>query len=299
MNSAFFANKGLTSTQASHLADISKELQQNEAEKLTNITFYDTYISVIGSKDKQLISHGLHGTAQFKKDLDLQSSLFTFNAWVREAIKYKDALQSKVTYTSFDDWLVMKDIKITPPTPPKKDCDLTEEDVINSWDMEKRMKYLELETYAAHYGKFIHVNGAFNKARKDYYAALNTPIVTEGSGRDIILFHRSSTVEIDTVDQTFLELQAQHREFEKQLNQMKAEIKNSVNMSIKNNYNAYEKKMLDYNQQLLEYNSLYEKTYLQFETWKSEELAKISQLKIAIPERLKATFEFLQAAASK
>jgi phage-related protein len=86
---------------------------------------------------------------------------------------------------------------------------------------------------------FIHPDGVYNKARKQAHKAINNPINTEGTGRDMILYYTQESVDINSVDSLFVELQAQHREYEKSLNKLKAEIKETLNDLIREANNKY------------------------------------------------------------
>ena len=91
-NKQFFSDKGITSSSANHLANIAKETAEQIKSELNNINFLKTTVSLLGSKDPQLIKDGISNedleTIQDKLQVVIEANAFI--AWVREAIKAKD-----------------------------------------------------------------------------------------------------------------------------------------------------------------------------------------------------------------
>jgi hypothetical protein len=270
MNSVFFGNEGMTSTSANYYANIAKEIQEAAAERLNNVRFFNASVAVIGSDNKQLMIAGNTDLEFIERDLKQQSEMFTFCAWVREAIKLKEQMQRDVMNFSIGEWMEQQGIEAPiQPEYPKIPREVKEQDIIDSWDINKRTKYLRLDTFAAHYGKFIHPNGAYSTARKDAHKAANQPIVKEGTGRDMVLYYTESSVDIKSVDDMFMALQDQYRGYEQELNQMKAEIKDTVNNLTREAYDAHAKECDKYNEISRAYNTAWEDLRTQFTTWRT------------------------------
>lgn len=295
MNNVYFANEGMTSTTANYYANIAKEFQNAAMERLNNVKFFQTSVAVIGSTAKQLMSAGTSDLASIKEDLKTVASMNAFCAWVREAIKEKDNQMTQLQRITIEAWADNQGIALpVRPEYPHDPASFTEQDVINTWDINKRNKYLRLEAFASTIGKYIHLEGTYNKARKKAHTALNNPITKEGTGRDMILYYTEPSVSIADVDALFMSLQDAHRGYEKELNQMKAEIKESVNSLTQQ---ACQQHQIDYDawrEASQAYNASWAAIRTQFNAWKAAELEKLSKLKIAIPETLKATFKFLK-----
>lgn len=295
MNSVFFGQEGMTSTSANYYANIAKELQEAAAERLNNLRFFNASVAVIGSDNKQLMIAGNTDLNSIEEDLQTQSSMFTFCAWVREAIKVKEEMQRSVQRLDIEAWA--EEQGITLPESPKYPGsieDLCTKDVIDSWDINKRTRYLRLDTFAAHYGKLIHPKGAYSNARKEAHTAVNQPIVKEGTGRDMVLYYREPSVDINEVDSKFLELQDKYRQYEKELNQMKAEIQDTINELTRKAYEEYQAKVDEWKELNKAYNSAWAELRAKYNTWKTNELERISKLKITIPDNLKATFKVIR-----
>lgn len=286
----------MTSTTANFYANIAKELQNAATERLNNIKFFKTSVAVIGSADKQVMSEGNIDLNFILPDLDLVSSYNAFCAWVREAIKEKDNQISEINRTSLDEWASANGIKLPePPQAPKDPYVFTEQDVINTWDINKRNKYLRLEAFAATFGKYIHPDGAFSKARKKAHTALNNPITKEGQGRDMVLYYTEGTVDIKQVDDLFMTLQDKYRCYEKGLNQLKAELKEVANKVTCDNNDRYQVQLDEYRASYREYTTQCSNLRAQFNTWRTTEVERISKLKIAVPDVLKPVFDTIKA----
>lgn len=299
MNNVYFSNEGLTSTTANYYANIAKELQMAASERLNNVQMYNTSVAVIGSREKQLMSAGLRDLTFITLDLPHLASLNAFCAWVREAIKEKEEQSKDVRQLTIEHWAERMDIKLPEwPSHPKDPEVITEQDVMNTWDINKRNKYLRLEAFAATYGKYIHPDGAFSKARKRAHEVVNKPITKEGVGRDMVLYYSDLTVDPQIIDSTFMSLQDQYRSYEKELNQMKAELKEAVNDLTRKAYEKYQLDVAHWKEQQKLYSSELGKLQSEWVKWRTDELERISQLKITIPDALKDIFRVIQKAGA-
>lgn len=298
MTNVYFTTspEGITSTQGSFLCNIAKELQQAAVNRLNSVKFFDTTISVIGSNERQLMSSGNTSLDFIEEDLQLVASLNAFCAWVREAIKEKEKQNDCIKQLSLEEWITLFDDIKMPEKPiyPSRLPTVTEQSIIDNWDINKRNKYLELEAFASTIGKYIHPNGEYSCAREKAHNAINKPISKEGSGRDTILYHTTPTISIENVDKLFMTLQSKHREYEKQLNSMKAEIKESINRLTIENDKKYRSLLEDYEKSYEQYNTKKLELHSKFNTWITESIENISKYKIAIPNNLKETFNLLK-----
>lgn len=300
MSNVYFSNEGMTSTTANFYANIAKELQEAATERLNNIKFFDTSVAVIGSSEQQLMSIGNKDLTFINLSLEEVASMNAFCAWVREAIKAKDQLANAVNDMDVREWTEDNGIPypeyVSHPSDPK--C-FTEDDIMRAWSVDKRNKYLKLEAFAATYGKYIHPNGSYSNARKEAHNALNNPITKSGSGRDTVLYYCEPSVSIHEVDATFIKLQNQYREYEKQLNQMKAELKAELNERNRKLYDKYNGELINWRVDNERYRSEVARIQNDFQKWQTDELERIANLKIIIPNELKPVFKIIQEAISK
>ena len=138
MNNVYFGNEGMTSTTANHYANIAKEMIKRTEKKLYGVKFYQTSISAIGSAEKQLMSQGSSDISFIDDALREIAEANSFCAWVREAIKEKEAQQLAVNRKDFNEWLREQGIEIKEePDYPDSDDNISEQDVINTWEINK------------------------------------------------------------------------------------------------------------------------------------------------------------------
>lgn len=292
MNSVFFGNEGLTSTSANFYANIAQEMIQAAQERLNNVKFFQVSVASISGGEKQLMTVGQKSLDFIKDDLEKVAAMNSFCAWVREAIKEKEKMNDEVIAKTLESWSENQGIELPKqPAYPESISSPTEETVMESWNINKRNKFLRLEAFASTYGKYIHPKGAFSKARKEVHTAKNCPIYKEGSGRDLILYYQDPTIKVEEVDNMFMSLQDTYRSYEKELNSLKAELKEEVNKLSNAREQEYREKMAEFKAKYDRYNSELGELRSRFNSWKTSEMERISKLKIALPKDLLDVFE--------
>lgn len=292
MNNVYFGEEGLNSTSANYYANMAQELIQSTIDMLNNIRLYDTNVSSLDSQSKQLMSKGWDSLEGIKEKLNEIGKMNAFCAWVREAIKEKDLQLNRVTTLSLEAWITQTNYPVMEiPNGPELSRTPTEEDIISTWDINKRNKYLRLEALASTYGKFIHPKGSISKARKDLANAISNPITKEGSGRDLILYYHEPAVELSEIDSLFMELQGAYRSYEKELNAMKAELKEEVNKEILRINKEYKKQLDEYNEEYDKWMLYRKNAQVAYNNWITSERERISKLKIILPSDLMETFQ--------
>lgn len=303
MNNVYFGNEGMTSTTANHYANIAKEMIESTKKKLYGVKFYQTSISAIGSTAKQLMSQGSSDISFIDDALREIAEANSFCAWVREAITEKEAQQLAVNRKDLDEWLKEQGIEIKKEPKYPESVEIVEEkDIINTWDINKLNKYYRLGAFASAIGSYIHPGKPvknYNDARVDLHKVVNTPINVEGSGRDTILHYHEPTVTPEVVDAQFLKMQDMHRSYEKELNAMKAELKETVNNINQQKCDALQLKIDAYYAEHREYNAWKNEMRNKLNKWKVSETERLSKLKIVIPKDLKDIFQKVKAVDSK
>ena len=303
MNNVYFGNEGMTSTTANHYANIAKEMIKRTEKKLYGVKFYQTSISAIGSSERQLMSQGSSDISFIDDALREIAEANSFCAWVREAIKEKEAQQLAVSRKDLDAWLEEQGIEIKKePKYPENVKVVEEQDIINTWDINKMNKYYRLEAYASTIGNYIHPGKNvknYNDARRAMHHAINNPITKEGSGRDTVLYYSEATVDPDMVDSQFLKMQDMHRSYEKELNAMKAELKETVNNINQQRYDEYQVKIDAYYAEDRAYNAWQKEMRNKLNKCKVSETERLSKLKIVVPKDLNGIFQKVKAVDSK
>jgi len=89
-------------------------------------------------------------------------------AWLREAIKAKEAEMEAVLSMKSDDYIKAENIDC-PARPERENYGFVVfDDILATLSIKEREEYYRLETKCAVIGKFIHPDGSFSRARKDF-----------------------------------------------------------------------------------------------------------------------------------
>lgn len=278
-NKQFFSDKGITSSSANHLANIAKETAEQIKSELNNINFLKTTVSLLGSKDPQLIKDGISNedlkTIQDKLQVIIEANAFI--AWVREAIKAKDdeitAIKSMSVESYYSDVLqlgVMNSELMYPK-------EIKDSDILANWNIKERNEYFSLEAEAAVIGKFIHPEGSYAKARKKLLN--NNEKVVEKSDSYVLVYESTPTVDVNKEEEVFFKLQKKHREVNAQLNKLKSRITNEkLALQVEEN-----NKVVEHNSKVRDIRQKYTDLLNEYRTKETDRIAK---LKIVIPNEL-------------
>lgn len=288
INEIFFDNHGLTSTSASHLADLAQEVIAGNEAKLKNMTFLTTKVDIVGSASEsgKTICVGYDGNmlAQVRPLLEEIASMNAFCAWMREAVKAKDKELKQVANFTFEEWCTLQGVEI--PSSPSYPKETTEADIIAQMNIKERNRYLQLEAVAATIGKYIHPGGQFSSAREELQNGIMKPYSTDGNGKDTLIYAHVPSVDPQKVEDVFFELQKWHRQNERELNKMKFAIKKQAEKQTLENIHRFK-------QELESEKQCHMKLFTQYKEWQLKEQERISKLKINVPEALQSTYEQL------
>lgn len=297
----FFGDKGLTSTSANHIANIAKECYQQIEEQISSIKFYDTYIKLLNSDvlTQTQIGSTISELDSYTDKILKIGQLKSLIAWLREAIKAKEALDYK--YKTLSNDIIGEEIGL--PQPNLNDYikdikkPITEDEYIaEHFDLKKRSTYYNLETLCSTIGEAIHPNGSFSNARKEFIKVVNNPVsavVNPNNGNgDSYVYTYKPTVELNDVENKFFELQNLQREYQKEFNSLKYEIEQAVkDDEIRYNKEhkiAVEKCAID----LKNFN-------VTVQDYVVKKRNEISNYKIIIPDNLKDIYEYVSHIGKK
>lgn len=278
--------KGITSTAANHAANKAKELLKHKQSLLDNISFVNSSVALLSGGNEQTLTTGvsINDLDKYEEIIYEIGHVNSMIAWLREAISAKDAVYNDIKTSSFDEWVLNngKDI----PVVPKRDEMLTVSDVIGTWDENKRARYYALDAQCALLGKWIHPRGAFYKAKQELNDKLSNPRNVSGDGRDAIIYTYSPSIDSDYVNSMYKGYADTLRRKEAEYNKLKAEIEKAVDESVIRANTKYE-------QEYETYRKNYEKLRAEFNTWLSQEETQAKNLKIRMPESVKAVYDTL------
>jgi hypothetical protein len=285
--SVFFADAGLTSTSANHIANLAKEKVEALRQSLDSADFVNEDLKIITSDVSQRVKNGRDElyVNDIKNKIETIAKANALIAWLREAIKAKDEIFNRLEH--IDDYAICNELGIEYPKYPEQKCAMTPEQYYETLNIKERNRYYQLEAFCAAYGKFIHPDGAISKARKNLHTVINEPIKVKEDGANTLIRTLSPSVELKLVEDAYFSLQDDYRCYQAQLNKMKHEcevaVQNSKIETARINKEANE-----------EFAKKTKEISLLCKQWLEEQRKEYSTLKIAIPDSLRCIYESLK-----
>lgn len=282
----FFGESGLTSASANFIANMAKEMYATAESNLDSMVFYDTTVKLIGTSEETPISEGTDDTTWIPQTMKEIAQLKSLIAWLREAIKAKERLTKEAQDGDY------KWYGLSVPERPELENYITKDDVIASLNIKQRNRYYYLEAFCATIGQYIHPGGVFARERDQLKKVLSHPHEVQGSGRDTLMYTRTSSIDVHEVENCFMSLQQTYREYQAELNSMKYEIENTVNKDTAC-------KNIDYNEKMKLYQNQMAQIDAELTMKRKEAVQAASNLKIIIPDSLKSIYEEVQSVGKK
>lgn len=245
-NKKFFANdgeRGVTSSSATHICNVAKEVASSIMAGIDGVSFVNTTVSemTVGTMTPIEVANPLpYETieAAFEKVGKLHGLI----AWLKEGVKAKEEEKELLEYSferacsNYDQLCIHFNEKPIVYEANKIQAPNLQEG-INSLTVKERARMLYLEALASSIGKYIHKDGAFNKAITIAKAAKSKPSEVKEIGKKPFLYTYTTVA----FDEQLSRLQAMHRSVEAELNGLKSKVE-KVNTEVRN---AYQRKMSD------------------------------------------------------
>ena len=287
MENVFFGENGLTSTSANFIANQAKEYVESLKEYLSTTNFLDSTIELIGSGKETLSRKGFSSdeVKGIEEVLNAIVSAYSLIAWLREALKAKEDIGKQLREMDMYDWA--KENNITLPEYPENVEKLSESKVIATWSVKDRNRYLTAQTFCSVYGKYIHPDGDFSKARKEFLNKRFNSIEYTECGSNTIIHRYTPTVDQSTIESTFKNLQFKWRENQAIVNSYKHKIDTEIQ-------DDYVKRLAEYRN---EYDRVSEELIsirAKYQGYIENKQKEASALKIIIPNDLKAIYNLVK-----
>ena len=304
-NSVFFAKegeKGLNETSASHLCALASQVKAHCESVLRNVSFVNSFIDVIGSDaSPKQINIGMKSIDDIDIAIKEISKMNAFISWFAEAREILENIRKMINRVDLYSWLEASGIE-KPEEPVLTSSEVknsTLDDMINELSIKDRQMYLALEAKASVYGKFIHPDQPMDKARNRMHEIISKPYVSDGRGRDTIIYHHVPSIDAKLVDAEFNKLQAEYRKVEQQLNHMKSDLRKKLRIRNTEENNERNLRLQKYKEERAAYDNKMHELTLQFNQWMLDENTKISKIKFVIPDNLKETYTYLESLTPK
>lgn len=281
----------MTSSSANYIANLAKELIRNLEADLQNLHFVHEEIAQLDSTVQHRLILGCEeeDVKSIEDKLECTIRMKSLIAWLREGIKEKDRLTDEVNHLTPED--ICKKIGVRWPEEPKAPKTLTDAEYIEGMDKNDRSRIYYLQTRAAAYGKLVHENGSYTKARKEMHELHTRPNVFEHNGRwdgPSLIHYREASVDEGLVDKVYFHLQNKQREAQAELNGLLHKVTEAVRLENIRRQEEYANATALYANQKQEAKAA-------TSAWKLKELGRISELKIVIPDSLKETYDEVTA----
>ena len=303
--SVFFTKegeKGLNETSASHLCALASQVKAHHESILKNISFVDSFIDVVGSDaNPKQTNIGMKSIEEIDEAIKEIGKMNAFISWFAEARELLENIRKTVNGVSINAW--MKASGIEEPEKPELTSNevktSTLDDMIDELSIKDRQMYLTLEAKASVYGKFIHPDQPMDRARNRMHEIVSKPYVSEGRGRDTIIYHHVPSIDTNLVDIEFNKLQSEYRKIEQQLNHMKSDLRKKLSIRNTEENNERNLRLQKYKEERAAYDNKMHELTLQYNQWILDENSKISKIKFIIPDNLKETYTYLESLTPK
>ena len=304
-NSVFFAKegeKGLNETSASHLCALASQVKAHHESVLKNVNFVDSFIDVVGSDaSPKQTNTGMRSIDEIDLAIKEISKMNAFISWFAEAREALENVRRTVNRNDIYSWMNLSGIEM-PEDPTLTSSEVknsTLDDIIDELSIKDRQMYLALEAKASVYGKLIHPDQPMDRARNRMHEIVAKPYVSDGHGRDTIIYHHVPSIDTNIVDAEFNKLQAEYRRIEQQLNHMKSDLRKKLSVRNTEENNEKNLPLQKYKEERAAYNNKMHELTLQYNQWMLDENAKISKIKFVIPDNLKETYTYLESLTPK
>jgi hypothetical protein len=296
----FISTSGLSMSKAQSISNICNQRAKYIDSLLTNVNNVSKHFKQSDGEIymKQI---GKPFPVNVLELLNDKSSYHALQAYLMEAVKYKDNLLEIEKYNSFKTELVF-------PQPPNYVPTTTIKEVDEKWGWEQLSEkeyceYLEAETYASHIGQYFHRGGVLDNLRKNYNSDLELSFIELKKDEKIPITSTPNHTEKYLID-LHENLANVHREYEQKVNYYKSKVKNlvsnknieisKINSDILTKAEVANKKLRqEYNELVNDYNTKLSLESLEFNENKEVQSKRISSLKIKIPTNLQPTVDKL------
>lgn len=286
-NKVFFGEVGVTSTSATYLCNIARELLKDLEASLNNVSFITEEVSILGSENTVKTKEGYNASELSDLDSKLMEAaeLKAFIAWMSEGIKAKELESTRVSRYTLSDYISDFPEEAIPKV---KDIKEDLEYGIGKLTISDRVKFLYSEAFASSIGIYIHKNGSLKKAYEELLNIAHNKVNVETDAKDslVLITNKIPSINIADVEKIFLKYQNLRREHEKELNSIKSKVKNldyeyEVHLNLE-----HKSKLEQYKQEMSVLRSKYHAYVL-------NKMEEVKNLKILIPKELEKIYNYL------
>lgn len=287
------SNKGLSLSQAQSISNLCNQEARDIQSKIDSINNCEKSLTL--STGVYIETQGFKIPGNIVELLQEKARLHATQAFLMDNIQAKDKMIDALKNKKFE-------YDVPQPTPPDYGaCDF-KDNVNEEWGWEQLTaneynEYLESESFAAHYGQFIHKGGKLDRLRSELPKLKTLEWIELEDGKktpmDIKIHHT-----IDELGELHKNLSAIHRQHEQRVNYYKAKVKNLVtleNAKIANENAALQTLENEANTNMHSQYSIViqewigkrKKAEMEFSAKIQDEIGKVASLRILVDARFK------------
>lgn len=287
MNTNMLGAEGISSSEASRIANLIKELVKGLDVTTSNFQIQTSYFKEDGNDHRLDMNNKIEN---WNENLIQKGDYFALSAWLKEAVKVKEDLCKKIiakVFNTSDYTAELKPYIKNELETFSLDFDYYKYNVMSEEDL---AIYLTADARATHIGKFIH---NFDEIRSQFDNFKPTTFRREGD--KVITVTNKPLYGKDDVLAKVETLTAQHSTQDKLCNAYKASHK-AWEADQKLKRASEERLFQDELRKIDRYNDeIISKHKTEFEKEKIQELENIRAMKIVIPKQYKALFDEVSA----
>ena len=282
-NKVFFGEVGVTSTSATYLCNIARELLKDLEASLNNVSFITEEVSILGSENTVKTREGYNSSelSDLNSKLMKAAELKAFIAWMSEGIKAKDQENTRVSQYTLEDYISdFPEEAVSKVKEFKEDFEYG----IGKLSISDRVKFLYSEALVSSIGAYIH-----KKAYEELLDIAHNKVNVETDTRDslVLLTNKIPSVDVKDVEKILLKYQNLRREHEKELNSIKSKLK-----SLGHEYRVHLN--LEYKSELERYKQETGILQSKYHAYVLNKMKEIENLKIIIPKELEKIYNYLE-----
>lgn len=225
--------------------------------------------------------------------------LYGLKAYLMEAIKAKNALIDYLKNAPVEDFAEADEkfqrFDTEEDVHPQREA-VTEETVLQTWNLEERAEYYLLEARVAHLGKKVHPNGVIDRLAQESFEGIRYEREELNSGLGDTKTHVAEVRSVYTPDEAqrvFYELHDTRRELERKLNYFKARLQNQLNARAVEAEKDYQKKFNEYTEMQKAKRALDEDLRSTLTARRLMLVREAADLKILMPDALRGIYDFV------
>lgn len=299
----FLSKKGLSMSQAQSVANLCYQRGIEITNRLSAVNNAEKSVKVDG--EQHIVQPSIRMPENVTELIIEKAKYHATQGFLMEAIKSKEKQLDELQSASFNKSKAKAEVPTLLDVPDKPELPSP---VKEDWGWEQLTdkewaEYLEVESYAAHIGQFIHSDSKLDNLRKqlDSMSSLEWFDIEAGKRTPVKVIKHHTSEELLKLHE---ELAAKHREYEQRVNYYKAKVKNLVTeknaqiakerANILNAWNAENKRVMDRNWILVdEYDAAILKEKEDFEAERQAMIQEVAALRIDVDPRFQPVIDEL------